>query len=114
MRARTSWPRSSVPSGWAHDGALSLALKSISSMGTRYTSGPVRTASTMRTRTTEPKRARRGRRNRRQAPAVSDEDFRRAAGGGAPAEAPGAGLPERDAGIAPGQEGIPHEGGNDH
>src|SRR5258705_1463456 len=114
MRARTSWPRSSVPSGWAHDGALSLALKSISSMGTRYTSGPVRTASTMRTRTTEPKRARRWRRNRRQASAVSDEDFRRAAVGGAPAKAPAAGLPVRDARIEAAIEDIRDEVEEDH
>src|SRR5216683_7499841 len=29
MRARRSWPRSSVPSGCAHEGPFSLALKSI-------------------------------------------------------------------------------------
>src|SRR5260221_3186169 len=47
MRARMSWPRSSVPKGCAQDGLSSLAAKSISLIGSRHTSGPSTTASTI-------------------------------------------------------------------
>jgi hypothetical protein len=54
MRARMSWPRSSVPSGCVAEGVFSLARKSISSMGTRYTNGPATTATTIVARITVP------------------------------------------------------------
>ena len=37
MRASRSWPRSSVPSGWASDGPCSLAAKSMSLIATGQT-----------------------------------------------------------------------------
>src|SRR6267143_2926761 len=65
MRARTSWPRSSVPKGWPHDGPASCALKSMSLIGTCQISGPKATASIISARTTALATARRCRRNRR-------------------------------------------------
>src|SRR5205823_978428 len=65
IRARRTWPRSSVPSGCDHDGVLSLALKSISLTGTRHTSGPATTARTIAKRTAAPTVASRWRRKRR-------------------------------------------------
>src|SRR2546425_11457839 len=65
MRARRSWRRSWVPSGWLHDGLLSLALKSISLIGWRQARGPASTATTIARRITVPTMARRWRRKRR-------------------------------------------------
>src|SRR5215469_5137329 len=66
MRASRSCPRSSVPNGWAQDGASRCALKSISLIGTRQTTGPNATANTINTKTTMLATAGRCRRNRRQ------------------------------------------------
>src|SRR5215469_503111 len=66
MRASRSCPRSSVPNGWAQDGPSRCALKSISLIGTRQTSGPSATASTIRAKITMLTTAGRCRRNRRQ------------------------------------------------
>src|SRR2546425_11204017 len=65
MRARRSWRRSWVPSGWLHDGLLSLALKSISLIGWRQARGPASAATTIARRITVPTMARRWRRKRR-------------------------------------------------
>src|SRR4029453_9379709 len=113
MRASTSCPRSSVPRGCAHDGPLSLALKSISSMGTRYTSGPTSTATTMNTRIPAPMTASRWRRKRRHASAVSEVDGRRMGAAGAPVSAP-ARLSVRDAGIEPAIEEIRDQAEDHH
>ena len=51
MRDSTSWPRSSVPIGCAHDGPCSRAVKSISLIGTVHTSGPSITARIMKAST---------------------------------------------------------------
>src|SRR5215470_19494524 len=72
MRASRSWPRSSVPSGCARDGPFSLALKSISLIGTRYTYGPISTATTNVSNTVNPTMARRWRRKRRVASRHND------------------------------------------
>src|SRR5579875_892490 len=66
MRASRSWPRSSVPSGWAHDGPARRALKSIASIGTRHTNGPSNTATTIASRTIALAAASGCRRKRRQ------------------------------------------------
>src|SRR5437879_2410012 len=72
MRASTSWPRSSVPSGWDHDGRESCALKSMSLIGTCQISGPRATASIISVRTTALATARRCRRNRRHVSRASE------------------------------------------
>src|SRR5262245_60446230 len=103
-----SWPRSSVPNTWAHEGALSLARKSISSIGTRYASGPSRTAPTMTPRTRTPTIARRCRRKRRPASSQRESDLRAGARTSRPATAsdvvPFAAITrssERDPGVQP-------------
>src|SRR5882757_2556777 len=63
MRASRSWPRSSVPNGCCHDGVLSRAVKSISLIGRRQSSGPNRTADVSSTRITTLTTAMRWRRN---------------------------------------------------
>src|SRR5882757_1527603 len=63
MRANRSWPRSSVPNGCPHDGKLSRAVKSISLIGSRQTSGPRKTADVSSTRITTLATAMRWRRN---------------------------------------------------
>src|SRR2546430_4940 len=88
MRARRSWPRSSVPSGCDHEGVLSLALKSISLTGTRQTRGPATTPTTMTTRTAAPTVASRWRRKRRPVSRQSDGD-------GSAAERPATGATRR-------------------
>src|SRR5262245_52531390 len=65
MRARISWPRSSVPSGWLQEGPSSCAPKSMSLIGTCHTSGPNATASNIKPRTTALTVAGRCRRKRR-------------------------------------------------
>src|SRR5262249_25821873 len=75
MRAKRSWPRSSVPSGCAHEGPRSFALKSMSLMGTRYIAGPTTTATTMAKSTTAPRAASRWRRKRRNASSHSESAF---------------------------------------
>src|SRR2546425_9001965 len=88
MRARRSWPRSSVPGGCDHEGVLSLALKSISLTGTRQTRGPATTPTTMTTRTAAPTVASRWRRKRRPVSRQSDGD-------GSAAESPATGATRR-------------------
>src|SRR5215510_1042449 len=75
MRAKRSWPRSSVPSGCAHEGPRSFALKSMSLMGTRYIAGPATTATTMAKSTTAPRAASRWRLKRRNASSQSELAF---------------------------------------
>src|SRR5262245_50467304 len=65
MRARMSWPRSSVPNGWLQEGPSSCAPKSMSLIGTCHTSGPNATASSTKPRVTALATASRCRRNRR-------------------------------------------------
>src|SRR5882757_446681 len=63
MRASRSWPRSSVPNGCTQEGVASRAVKSISLIGMRQTSGPNRTADVSSVRTTTLTTAIRWRRN---------------------------------------------------
>src|SRR5204863_1092896 len=88
MRAKRSWPRSSVPKGCAHDGLLRRAVKSISLIGKLQRRGPSRIASTMAIRTAALTNARRWRRNRRHA-SRPGEKCRARAGTAAPASAEG-------------------------
>src|ERR1700716_3691271 len=67
MRASRSWPRSSVPNGCCHDGELSRAVKSISLIGRRQSSGPNKTADVNSARITTLATAMRWRRNFRHA-----------------------------------------------
>src|SRR5262245_22186759 len=67
MRARRSWPRSSVPKGCCHDGRPRRAVKSMSLIGTVHTVVPSRMASTMAMRMRPLATARRCRLKRRQA-----------------------------------------------
>src|SRR6185436_6621013 len=108
MRARMSWPRSSVPSGWLHDGRWSFALKSISLIGTCQRSGPTSTASAMMARITAPATARRWRRKRRQASAHG-EWLRARRLGSAPAP-----LAVSDPGVEPAIEEVGDQVAEDH
>src|SRR6266581_6222762 len=65
MRAKRSWPRSSVPNGCAQEGVARRAVKSISLIGMRQTSGPNSTADVSSVRTTTLTTAMRWRRNLR-------------------------------------------------
>src|SRR3979490_2758073 len=67
MRASRSWPRSSVPNGCSQDGELSRAVKSISLIGRRQSSGPNKTADVSSARITTLATAMRWRRNFRHA-----------------------------------------------
>src|SRR5580698_9793832 len=98
MRARMSWPRSSVPNGWAHDGGSSLEAKSISLIGTRQTSGPSSTASTISARMTVLTMASLCRRKRRHA---SRPGEKRALRAGVATTAPAGASAVRDAGVEP-------------
>src|SRR6185437_8067847 len=83
MRAKRSWPRSSVPNGWSHDGGLRRAVKSISSIATCQSSGPTRIASASSASTRTLMAARRWRRNRRHASPHGEKRRLRLAGRGA-------------------------------
>src|SRR3954468_2032395 len=63
LRAKRSWPRSSVPNGCSQEGVASRAVKSISLIGMRQSSGPNRTADVSSVRTTTLNTAMRWRRN---------------------------------------------------
>src|SRR5580704_9659306 len=63
MRAKRSWPRSSVPNGCCQLGVLSRAVKSISLIGTRQTNGPNTTTEASSARITTLATAMRWRRN---------------------------------------------------
>src|SRR5882672_7331800 len=67
MRAKRSWPRSSVPNGCCHPGVESRAAKSISLSGTRQTNGPSTTADVSTANITTLATAMRWRRNFRHA-----------------------------------------------
>src|SRR5438105_15688891 len=115
MRARMSWPRSSVPNGCAAVGVLRRAVKSMSLICTFQKSGPNATISTIVARTTRPTTARRWRRKRRHASAASETSRRR---GGATAaaitDARSASLAVADAGIEPAIEQVGEEVEEDH
>src|SRR5262245_18081712 len=116
-RASTSWPRSSVPSGWAQDGPCSLATKSISLIGTVQISGPTAIAATISSSTAALSTARRWRRNRRHASCHGEKRWRlRGAAGAAAPGAPtgvatdaGAASAESDTGVEPGIEDVGDE-----
>src|SRR3979490_2179420 len=72
MRASRSWPRSSVPNGCSQDGELSRAVKSISLIGRRQSSGPNKTADVSSARITTLATAMRWRRNFRHASAPGE------------------------------------------
>src|SRR5271156_4042120 len=72
MRASRSWPRSSVPNGWFHDGPSRCELKSMSLIGTRHSSGPNATASAINARMTVLATASLCRRKRRQISPAGD------------------------------------------
>src|SRR6185437_14818755 len=104
-----SCPRSSVQNGWVHDGPSSLDAKSISLIGTRQSSGPSTTASTMIASTTELAIASLCRRKRRHAsrPGVDGALLADLAPVAA-AAAPGASA-VRDAGVEPAIKDICNE-----
>src|SRR5436190_9169393 len=107
MRAKRSWPRSSVPKGWAAEGPWRRVLKSISLMGTPHSQGPTSTARTMTARMIAPANASLCRRKRRHASAPS-----RARGlSGAP---PISASAVADAGIEPAIEDVGEEVEEDH
>src|SRR5450759_1345298 len=81
MRAKRSWPRSSVPNGCCHDGALSRAVKSISLIGTRQINGPSKTAKVTAVRITTLATAMRWRPNLRHASSPGDMRRRRPSSG---------------------------------
>src|SRR3984957_10880401 len=81
MRANRSWPRSSVPNGCCQEGALSRAVKSISLIGTRQTSGPNTTADASTARITMLATAMRWRRNFRHASRAGEIRRRRPSSG---------------------------------
>src|SRR6476646_5274638 len=72
MRAKMSWPRSSVPNGCAQVGVLRRALKSMSLIESFHSIGPNATISTMMQRTTRPRTASLCRRKRRHASAQGE------------------------------------------
>src|SRR5512147_1899340 len=108
MRASRSWPRSSVPKGWRHEGTPSLTLKSMSLIGTLQSHGPSATASMMTSRIAAPASAMRWRRNRRHASRPSEAGGARLAGA-----APGA-LAVDDAGVEPAIEQVGDQVEEDH
>src|SRR5882757_1185937 len=67
MRAKRSWPRSSVPNGCTQEGVARRAVKSISLIGMRQASGPSRTAAVSSARIATLTTAMRWRRNFRHA-----------------------------------------------
>src|ERR1700704_5287500 len=77
MRAKTSWPRSSVPNGWARVGVFRRALKSMSLIATFQKIGPKITISTITPSTTRPASASLWRRKRRHASAQGEVSLRR-------------------------------------
>src|SRR6185295_7147343 len=106
MRARMSWPRSSVPKGWARVGVCRRALKSMSLIWILQTSGPNATISTISRSTTRPATASLCRRKRRHASAQG-ETWR--AGFAATAA-----LAVADARVEPGIEEVGDQVEEDH
>src|SRR6187431_2946725 len=100
MRAKMSWPRSSVPKGCLALGVLRRAVKSISLIDIFQKSGPRRTSSTIATSTARPNTASLWRRKRRQASAAGETLRRRGAAAAA------ARLAIADAGVEPGIEQV--------
>src|SRR5471032_2674676 len=100
MRAKMSWPRSSVPKGCAAVGVFSRAEKSMSLICSFHTSGPNATINTITESTTSPATASLCRRKRRHASAAG-ETLRMRAG----ATATGA-LAVADAGVEPAIEQV--------
>src|SRR5688572_3641197 len=99
MRARRSWPRSSVPKGWFQEGPWSVAAKSMWLIGMRQTYGPIRMASTMRPSTPVLMTASRCRRKRRHASRVGENVGARVVAGAATSA-------EGDARVEPAIEDI--------
>src|SRR5450755_3137742 len=97
MRAKTSWPRSSVPNGWAALGVLRRALKSMSLIDSFQSSGPKATISTIAVKTTRPSTASLWRRKRRHASAAGETLRRRGAS---------CALAIADAGVEPAIEQV--------
>src|SRR4051812_30932717 len=108
MRARMSWPRSSVPNGCVRVGVCRRALKSISLIEIRQKSGPKATISTMMVSTISPATASLWRRKRRHASAPG-ETLRR----GAAAAAVSA-LAVADARVEPAIEQVGDQVEEDH
>src|SRR6476620_6880612 len=110
MRASTSWPRSSVPSGWVHEGGCSLALKSISLIGTRQRNGPSAMAAMIASTTTALTTASRWRRKRRHDSCHGEKRCLRRSGTGTATATGGAATAgasaERDAGVKPAIDDI--------
>src|SRR5947209_16720519 len=110
MRAKMSWPRSSVPNGWPSVGVARRAVKSISLIFSFQTIGPKATIRIIVASTTRPSTASLWRRKRRQASAAGERSRRR---GGAPvaaaAAASGGALAIADAGVEPAIEQIGDE-----
>src|SRR5436190_4154737 len=104
MRAKMSWPRSSVPNGWLAVGVCSRDVKSMSLIATFQTSGPIVTRSTMTTSTVRPTTASRCRRKRRHASAAGETLRRRGA-----ATVSATGLAIADAGVEPAIEEVGDE-----
>src|SRR5436190_157673 len=96
MRAKTSCPRSSVPKGWASDGGLRRALKSMSLIASFQNSGPKATIRTMMPSTISPATASLWRRKRRHASAHGEVSLRRGA----------MALAVADAGVEPAIEQV--------
>src|SRR6185295_7096092 len=109
MRAKMSWPRSSVPNGWLAVGVLRRALKSMSLIWTRQTSGPKATSTTISARTTRPSTASRCRLKRRHASAHG-ETLRRGSAGAVCAS----GSAVADAGVEPAIEEVGDQVERDH
>src|SRR5690349_8663837 len=107
MRARRSWPRSSVPNGCFSDGPARRALKSMSLIGTCQIHGPASTANRMINRISAPPKASLWRRKRRHASVPQPTRGRIAP------PAPEA-LAEADAGIEPAIEDVGDEVEEDH
>src|ERR1700712_4917899 len=97
MRASRSWPRSSVPNGWAALGPCVVAEKSIASIGMCHANGPSTTAATSAASTPRLKTAMRCRRKLRQASPQGDT-----------------GLSVRDAGIEEAIEQVGDQVEDDH
>src|SRR3954454_4666757 len=108
MRARMSWPRSSVPKGCVGVGVLRRALKSMSLICTRQTSGPNATIAIITSSTTSPSTASLWRLKRRHA-SSHGETLRR----GCVAVAT-TGSAVADAGVEPAIEDVRDEVEGDH
>src|SRR4051794_6026544 len=107
MRARISWPRSSVPKGWFSEGGSSRAVKSISLIEIGQRNWPKTTARINTSRITVLPTASLCRRNRRQASRAGE-----ICGARPSLAAPG--LAESNAGVEPAIKHIRDEVEEDH